>query len=176
VVTRFAASTTHGQVFAAQKSPTTVSRSNIRLIQHFDSSAHSFGLDEVALNQLFPHPLITLRPSLSELWCVCAQGYAVSPGPAESRRITWGEPTPSAPPASTSLAIIPALVLVPAERPLPSARPDPPHGWDDASLSVRSRMNSLPSAPQFSPPLRSLFPQLFPAAAPLVRTRAQACP
>jgi hypothetical protein len=39
MVTRFAASTTHGQQSAAKGSSTTVSRSDIRLIQYLDSSA-----------------------------------------------------------------------------------------------------------------------------------------
>ena len=48
---------THGQHSAAKGSSTTVSRSDIRLIQHLDSSAW-FG-PGVALNWLFPYPLIT---------------------------------------------------------------------------------------------------------------------
>jgi hypothetical protein len=51
---------THGQQSAAQGSSTTVSRSDIRLIQHLDSSAHGMA-PEVALNWLFPDPLITPR-------------------------------------------------------------------------------------------------------------------
>jgi hypothetical protein len=49
---------THGQLSAAQGSSTTVSRSDIRLIQHLDSSGSWFG-PEVALNWLFPYPLTT---------------------------------------------------------------------------------------------------------------------
>jgi hypothetical protein len=43
---------THGQLSAAKGSSPTVSRSAIRLIQHFDSSAQRFG-PEVALKWLF---------------------------------------------------------------------------------------------------------------------------
>jgi hypothetical protein len=48
---------THGQLPAAQGSSTTVSRSDIRFIQHLDSSAH--GLVRRWLNWLFFYPLIT---------------------------------------------------------------------------------------------------------------------
>jgi hypothetical protein len=48
---------THGQLSAAQGSPTTVSRSAIRSIQHFDSSALWSDGPEVALNWLFPYPI-----------------------------------------------------------------------------------------------------------------------
>jgi hypothetical protein len=46
----------HGQLSAAQGSSTTVSRSGIRLIQHFVSSAHGL-VRRTALNWLFPYPL-----------------------------------------------------------------------------------------------------------------------
>jgi hypothetical protein len=49
---------THGQLSAAQGSSTAVSRSDIRLIQHLDSSALGLA-PEVALNWLLPYPLIT---------------------------------------------------------------------------------------------------------------------
>jgi hypothetical protein len=49
---------THGQQPAAKGSSTTVSRSDIRLIQHLDSSAQWLG-PEVALNWPFPYPLLT---------------------------------------------------------------------------------------------------------------------
>ena len=49
---------THGQLSAAQGSLTTVSRSDVRLIQHLDSSALGL-VPEVALNWLFPHPLVS---------------------------------------------------------------------------------------------------------------------
>jgi hypothetical protein len=48
----------HGQQSAAKGSSTTVSRSDIRLIQHFGLLGSWFG-PEVALNWLFPYPLIT---------------------------------------------------------------------------------------------------------------------
>jgi hypothetical protein len=48
----------HGQQSTAQGSSTTVSRSDIRLIQHFGLLGSWFGL-EVALNWLFPYPLIS---------------------------------------------------------------------------------------------------------------------
>jgi hypothetical protein len=51
---------THGQQSAAQGSSATVSRSDIRLIQYFDFSAH--GLVRRWLNWLFPYPLITSPP------------------------------------------------------------------------------------------------------------------
>jgi hypothetical protein len=54
LVTRFAASPTHGHLSAAQGSSTTVSRSDNRLIQHFDSSAHGLA-PKTALNWSFPH-------------------------------------------------------------------------------------------------------------------------
>jgi hypothetical protein len=52
---------THGQQSAANGSLTTVSRSDIRLIQHLDSSALGFG-PEVALNWLFPYPILPPTP------------------------------------------------------------------------------------------------------------------
>jgi hypothetical protein len=50
---------TDGQQSAAKGSSTAVSRSDIRLIQYLDSSALWFG-PEVALNWLFPYPLLPL--------------------------------------------------------------------------------------------------------------------
>jgi hypothetical protein len=52
---------THGQLSAAQASSTTVSRSDIRLIQHFALLGAWFG-PEVALNWLIPYPLTTPPP------------------------------------------------------------------------------------------------------------------
>jgi hypothetical protein len=53
---------THGHQSKAKGSSTTVSRDNIRLIQHLDSSASWFG-PEVALNWLFPYPLLPSQPA-----------------------------------------------------------------------------------------------------------------
>jgi hypothetical protein len=59
---------THGQQSAAKGSSTTVSRSDIRLIQYLDSFGSWFG-PEAALNWLFPYPLFTygvlVSPTLS---------------------------------------------------------------------------------------------------------------
>jgi hypothetical protein len=52
---------THGQQSAAQGSSTTVSRSDIRLIQYLDSSALGFG-QEVALNCYFPIHVLPRPP------------------------------------------------------------------------------------------------------------------
>jgi hypothetical protein len=57
LITRFVFPT-HGHQSADKRSLTTVSRSDIRLIQFSDSSALGFG-PEVALNWLFPYPLVT---------------------------------------------------------------------------------------------------------------------
>jgi hypothetical protein len=51
---------THGQLSAEKGSSTTVSRSDIRLIQYLDSSALGL-VRRLALNWLFPYPLITPR-------------------------------------------------------------------------------------------------------------------
>jgi hypothetical protein len=67
---------THGQQSAAKGSSTAVSRSDIRLIQYLDSSALGFG-PEVALNRLFPYPLIT--PS--------HKGERLGGGPSIERRL-----------------------------------------------------------------------------------------
>jgi hypothetical protein len=49
---------THGHQSAAKGSATTVSRSDIRSIQHLDSSALWSDGPEVALNWLFPYPIL----------------------------------------------------------------------------------------------------------------------
>jgi hypothetical protein len=67
---------THGQLSAAQGSSTTVSRSDIRLIQHFDSSALGL-VRRWLLNWPFPSPLITTK-----------QTAGCGPCVAEPRRAT----------------------------------------------------------------------------------------